>query len=88
MKKCIWISIVFFFIMGCGSRKKNIQQQSEKTDVQTVSSGESNISVNNRSSGEVNLSEFLQDKNFKITSNGSPYQFQYGSLIFSGSADV
>ncbi|KAA0126434.1 hypothetical protein FY557_17440 [Chryseobacterium sp. SN22] len=88
MKKCIWISLVVFLMAGCGSRTRNLQQETSRTETESVASGSANVSVKNSTTGEMTLADFLENRNLKITSNGSPYSLQYSGLILTGAADL
>lgn len=76
------------FIFSCGSRKKQITKESNSTTLESKDSRAQNTALNSQTKSFTDLSQLLSDKSLKITSNGSPYQLQYGNLIFSGSADV
>ncbi|WP_027380844.1 hypothetical protein [Chryseobacterium daeguense] len=88
MKKFIWISLVVIFVVSCGSRKRQMTKESEKTESEIKASGEVKTDSNSQTESFTSLSQFLANNSLKITSNGTPYQLQYGSLIFSGDADV
>jgi hypothetical protein len=88
MKKYTWISLVVLLVLGCGSRKKQMTKVSNSTGLESKETGAQNTALNNQTESFTSLSRFLSDKSLKITSNGTPYQLQYGSLIFSGTADV
>ncbi|SHH68599.1 hypothetical protein SAMN05421866_3475 [Chryseobacterium oranimense] len=88
MKKFTWISLIILFIFSCGSRKKQMTKESNSTTLESKESGAQNTTLNSKTESFTDLSQLLSDKSLKITSNGSPYQLQYGNLIFSGSADV
>lgn len=62
--------------------------ESNSTTLESKESGTQNTALNSHTESFTDLSQFLSDKSLKITSNGTPYQLQYGSLVFSGSADV
>lgn len=88
MKKFIWISLMILLAAGCGSRKRNVQQGSSRSEMETSASGSANVSVKNSSGGEMTLADFLENRNLKITANGLPYSLQYGGLILTGAADL
>lgn len=88
MKKYIWISFLILLVLGCGSRNRKMTKQTEASQLEDKSSGSQNTALNSQVGSFTSLSQFLSDKSLKITSNGTPYQLQYGSLIFSGNADV
>lgn len=93
-KKRIWkINHLVFLIsllvyLGCGSRKRELNKGSEKTSFENTASGNSETKFENVNFHEGSLSQLLENQNLKITSNGTPYQLQYGNLVFSGSADI
>lgn len=62
--------------------------ESNSTTIESKESGAQNTALNSQTESFTDISQFLSDKSLKITSNGTPYQLQYGSLVFSGSADV
>lgn len=87
MKALIFI-LSFLLFFSCGSRKRDLNKGSEKTSFENTSFGNSETKFENVNFHEGSLSELLENQNLKIFSNGTPYQLQYGNLVFSGSADV
>lgn len=86
MKKYIWISVLLLLVLGCGARKRNVDKDATKTNYgNTTASGQA-ASGQSNSETNMDLKSFLQDKSLKITSDGNPYQLQYGGLVFTGSA--
>lgn len=85
--KNLLLLLSLLFIVNCGSRKKNTQKESEKIEFENTSAGKSETNITRTISNETNLSQFLENKNIKIVSDGTPYSLQYGSLVFSGSAN-
>lgn len=79
------ISLIFF---SCGSRKKDLEKHTSETQTEDQAALRQNQSLENKTEATTDLSKFFSDKGLKITSNGQPYQFRYGDLTFSGSADV
>lgn len=88
MKKFIWISLVIFLTIGCGSRKKSVTKKTSETETENISSGNYSTHIQSGTSSESNISQFLQNNDLKIVSNGLPYELQYGNLILKGSANV
>lgn len=88
MKKYIWISLVVLLMVGCGSRKRNVQQGASSTETETAASGSANVSVKSSAAGEMTLADFLENRNLKITANGAPYQLEYGGMKLMGAADL
>lgn len=88
MKKFIWISLIFLLTVDCGSRKKNLEEFSQKFEFESKNSGRSETDFYKTTFSENDLSELLENQNMKISSDGSPYQLQLGNILFSGSADI
>ncbi|PIF44285.1 hypothetical protein CLU96_1226 [Chryseobacterium sp. 52] len=88
VKKFIWISIVLLVIMGCGSRKKDLSKTNDQSKFESNSSLNQNVSSSNNTSSITDVRSFLISNGLKIKSNGQNYEFKYGDLSFSGSADV
>lgn len=88
MKKYIWISVLILFVFSCGSRKKSVLKESTKTETKIDNSGKTEINVSAGSSSETDFSQFLLNNNLKITSDGNPYELQYGNFILKGSASI
>ncbi|WP_294288541.1 hypothetical protein [uncultured Chryseobacterium sp.] len=86
MKKYIWISVLLLLVLGCGARKRNVAKESTKTNYENTSASGQASSGQSNSETNMDLKSFLQDKSLKITSDGNPYQLQYGGLVFTGSA--
>lgn len=87
MKKIIFILIILL-LSSCGSRKKEMEKQTEKIQIEENTNLQQNQSFENKTQSVTDLSKFLSDKGLKITSTGQPYQLKYGDMVFSGSADV
>jgi hypothetical protein len=75
-------------MFGCGSRKKSILKESTKTESKAETSGKTDTNFSAGSSSETDFSQFLLNNNLKITSDGNPYELQYGSFILKGSASI
>ncbi|MEA1849203.1 hypothetical protein U9K52_09790 [Chryseobacterium sp. MHB01] len=88
MKKYIWISLLILFVFGCGSRKKSVLKETAKTESKSETSGKTETDIQSGSTSETDFSQFLLDNSLKITSDGNPYELQYGNLILKGSASI
>lgn len=75
-------------MFGCGSRKKSVLKESTKIESKTEASGKTETNVSAGSSSETDFSQFLLNNNLKITSDGNPYELQYGNFILKGSASI
>lgn len=65
MKNFIWISLLLFIILGCGSRKTNLEKSEEKSDQNIQSSGQTNLNI--RNSGEINKTSNVLDLGFNFS---------------------
>ncbi len=88
MKKYIWISLLILFVFGCGSRKKSVLKETAKTESKSEASGKTETDISAGSTSEMDFSQFLLNNNLKITSDGNPYELQYGNFILKGSASI
>lgn len=87
MNKSILL-IISLLIISCGSRQKETSKEKQETSSEGNTDFQQSASLQNNTEAVTDVRNFLLNKGLKITSNGLPYQFQYGDLIFSGTADV
>ena len=87
MNKAILL-IISLLIISCGSRQKKTSKEKQETSSEGNTNFQQSASLQNNTEAVTDIRNFLLNKGLKITSNGLPYQFQYGDLIFSGTADV
>lgn len=80
--------VISLILLSCGTRTK----QTEKIKTETSSSSDiylsENLDVKSSSEVKTDLSNYLKQSGLKINSTGNPYTLQYGSLIFSGDANL
>lgn len=88
MMKAILLMLLSLTLINCGSRKRNVRAGSAETESRATASGSSNVSLKTSVAGEMNFSDFLENRNLKITANGSPYHLQYGGMTLTGTADL
>lgn len=86
MKKYIWISLLF--LIGCGTRKKDLEIKKETTELKSENSGTQNETSETKSETSIDYAKYLQEIGLKISSTGNDYQFQFGDVKFSGNANI
>ncbi|WNI34733.1 hypothetical protein [Chryseobacterium sp. SG20098] len=87
MKAAI-VLLISLFLIGCGSRSRNVYKTEEKTTFDNETSIQETKSVTSEISSITDIRNFLFSNGLKIKSNGQNYELKYGDLTFSGSADI
>jgi hypothetical protein len=87
MKTAI-VLLISLFLIGCGSRSKNVYKTEEKATFENETSTQETKSVTSEISSITDIRNFLINNGLKIKSNGQNYELRYGDLVFSGSADL
>lgn len=80
--------LISFFLLGCGTRNKNLTKTEDQTRFENNSSLNESSAFTNSASSVTDVRNFLINKGLKIKSTGQNYELRYGDLIFSGSADL
>lgn len=88
MKNLLLILTISILLFSCGSRKKNLEIQKNETELNSESSGKTNIESDVKSSTFVDINKYMHDIGLKIISTGNDYKFRIGDFEFSGNADV
>jgi len=88
MRALLLVYVCFLFLIGCGSRKKSLSNDEEKTSFSQQTNTQENQSVNSDVSSVTDIKNFLLSNGLKIKSTGQNYELKYGDMTFSGSADL
>lgn len=88
MMKTTILLLISILLLSCGSRKKQLLNDEEKTSFDNQASKQENQSVTSEISSLTDIRNFLLRKGLKIKSTGQNYELKYGDLTFSGSADL
>lgn len=88
MKIPTTLLLISLFLIGCGSRKRNLTKTEDKSKFENSSSVQQNISSSSSTSSITDIRNFIIDSGLKIKSNGQNYELKFGDLTFSGSADL
>lgn len=87
MRALLLISLCLL-VLGCGSRKKSLSKEGEKTSFNQRSNTHDSKSINLQASSATDIRSFLLSNGLKIKSTGQNYELKYGDITFSGSADL
>lgn len=82
------VIMISVFLISCGSRRKNFVKSEDSSELQIDSKVDSKTSLNSSASSVIDFRNYLLNNGLKIKSTGQNYEFKYGDLIFSGSADL
>ncbi|AZA82155.1 hypothetical protein C1637_10005 [Chryseobacterium lactis] len=82
------LALISLFVLGCGSRTKNLTKTEDHTRFENNSNLNESTSLTNSTSSVADVRNFLINNGLKIKSTGQNYELRYGDLVFSGSADL
>lgn len=86
--RALLLVFLCLLLLGCGTRKKNLSKEEEKTSFDEQTNSQENKSVKHGVSSVTDIRNFLLSNGLNIKSNGQNYELKYGDLTFSGSADL
>lgn len=88
MKTTITLLLSSIFLLGCGSRNKNLAKTEDNSMFENSIALQQNNSASSNTSSITDIRNFLISNGLKIKSTGQNYELKYGDLTFSGSADL
>lgn len=86
--RALLLASLCLLVLGCGSRKKSLSNEEEKTSFSQQTNTQENQSINSETSSVTDIRNFLLSNGLKIKSTGQNYELKYGDITFSGSADL